>query len=244
MIIDFHCHTGRPDLIDQSWTNGAPLLTYLRRARAAGIFKTVVFSQLREDYNAGNEEVARIVAQFPERLIGFVFVDARRDAGHIFGMVKRAVRQYAFRGIKVHGIDATPTREVCDAARAFHIPVVMDIIGRPAVVEKLAPQYPDVNFIISHLGSFNDDLGVQQRVVDQMARFENVYADTSGVRRFDSLVQAVKRSSARKLLFGSDGPWLHPDVELHKIRALGLSKEKENLILGGNAARMILHAAG
>jgi hypothetical protein len=30
---------------------------------------------------------------------------------------------------------------------------------------------------------------------------------------------------------------------LHKIRALGLPKEKENLILGGNAARMILHAA-
>jgi acetylornithine deacetylase/succinyl-diaminopimelate desuccinylase-like protein len=98
MIIDCHCHTGRADLIDQSWTNGAPLLAYLRRARAAGISKTVVFSQLRRDYNAGNEEVARIVARFPERLIGFVFVDAMRDAGHIFGMVKRAVRKNAFRG--------------------------------------------------------------------------------------------------------------------------------------------------
>jgi predicted TIM-barrel fold metal-dependent hydrolase len=244
MIIDCHCHTGRADLIDQSWTNGAPMLAYLRRARAAGISKTVVFSQLRGDYNAGNEEVARIVARFPERLIGFVFVDARRDAGHIFGMVDRAVRKHAFRGIKVHGIDAMPTREVCEAARAFRLPVVMDIIGRAVVVEKLAPLYPDVNFIIPHLGSFNDDLGVQQRVVDQLARYENVYADTSGVRRFDSIVQAVKRSSARKLLFGSDGPWLHPGVELHKIRALGLPKEKENLILGGNAARMILRAAG
>jgi len=62
-------------------------------------------------------------------------------------------------------------------------------------------------------------------------------ARSPGVRRFDSIVQAVKRSSARKLLFGSDGPWLHPGVELHKILALGLPKEKENLILGGNAAR-------
>ena len=175
MIIDCHCHTGRADLIDQSWTNGAPMLAYLRRARAAGISKTVVFSQLRGDYNAGNEEVARIVARFPERLIGFVFVDARRDAGHIFGMVDRAVRKHAFRGIKVHGIDAMPTREVCETARAFRLPVVMDIIGRAVVVEKLAPLYPDVNFIIPHLGSFNDDLGVQQRVVDQLARYENVY---------------------------------------------------------------------
>jgi predicted TIM-barrel fold metal-dependent hydrolase len=243
MIIDCHCHAGSADLVAQPWTHSPPLLTYLRRARAAGISKTVVFSQLRGDYHAGNEEVARIVAQFPERLIGFVFVDAMRDAGHILGMVKRAVRNQAFRGIKVHGIDALPTSEVCEAARAFQIPVLMDIVGCAAIVERWAPLYPDVNFIIPHLGSFNDDLGAQQRVVDQMARYENVYGDTSGVRRFDSIVQAVRRSSARKLLFGSDGPWLHPGVELLKIRALGLPKEKEKLILGGNAARMILHSA-
>ena len=120
------------------------------------------------------------MARFPERLIGFVFVDPMRDAEQIFGMVDRAVRKHAFRGIKVHGIDAMPTREVSEAARAFRIPVVMDIIGRAVVVEKLAPLYPDVNFTIPHLGSFNDDLGVRQRVVDQMARYENVCADTSG----------------------------------------------------------------
>jgi uncharacterized protein len=244
MIIDCHCHAGRGDLIAQSWTNGAPLLAYMRRARAAGISKTVVFSELRGDYSAGNDEVARIVAQYPERLIGFVFVNAARDAGHIFGMVDRAVRKHGFRGIKMHGIDAMPTREVCEAARAFHIPLLMDIVGRAALVDKWAPRYPDVNFIIPHLGSFDDDLRVQQRVVDQLARYGNVYADTSGVRRFDSIVQAVKLSSSRKLLFGSDGPWLHPAVELHKIRALGLPKEKEALILGGNAERLILHKAG
>jgi uncharacterized protein len=65
-------------------------------------------------------------------------------------------------------------------------------------------------------------------------------ADTSGVRRFDYLVQAVKRAGPRKLLFGSDGPWLHPAVELHKIRLLGLSREAQGLILGENAQRLIL----
>jgi predicted TIM-barrel fold metal-dependent hydrolase len=227
MIIDCHCHTGRADLRAQSWTSGAPLLAYLRRAQNAGISKTVVFSQLRTDYAAGNDEVAWIVAQYPERLIGFVFVDAARDAGQIFAMVDRAVRKNGFRGIKTHGIDAMPTREVCEAARAFQLPVLMDILGRPAVVDQWAPQYPDVNFIIPHLGSFNDDLGVQRRVVDQLARYRNVYADTSGVRRFDSLVQAVRRSSARKVLFGTDGPWLHPAVELHKIRRSGCRKKKK-----------------
>ena len=74
-----------------------------------------------------------------------------------------------------------------------------------------------------------------------MVRYPNVYADTSGVRRFDYIVQAVRRAGARKLLFGSDGPWLHPGLELHKIRLLGLAPEEQALILGGNAQRLIFH---
>src|SRR5262249_49711736 len=63
--------------------------------------------------------------------------------------------------------------------------------------------------------------------------------DTSGVRRFDYLVEAVKRAGSRKLIFGSDGPWLHPGLELHKIRLLGLPHDQEARILGGNALRLL-----
>jgi hypothetical protein len=52
-------------------------------------------------------------------------------------------------------------------------------------------------------------------------------------------VQAVRRAGPRKLLFGSDGPWLHPGVELHKIRLLGLKPREEALVLGGNLARLL-----
>jgi hypothetical protein len=44
-----------------------------------------------------------------------------------------------------------------------------------------------------------------------------------------------------KVIFGSDGPWLHPGVEIHKIRLLGLSPKQEALMLGGNAWRLIRH---
>jgi hypothetical protein len=52
---------------------------------------------------------------------------------------------------------------------------------------------------------------------DQLVRYPNVYADNSGVRRFDYIVQAVARAGAKKVIFGSDGPWLHPGLELHQI---------------------------
>lgn len=243
MIIDCHCHAGQGDRLTAPWNSAAPLATYLRRARAAGIARTVVFAPFHSDYARANAQVARIVARHPDRLIGFAFVHPLRDAGRIMAMVAQAVRAWGFRGIKVHGNDAMATREVCAAAQALRVPVLVDVVGKPHVVEMLATEYPGVNFIIPHLGSFVDDWRAHGPVIDQLVRYPNVYADTSGVRRFDYLVEAVKRAGAHKLLFGSDGPWLHPGLELHKIRLLGLSPAEEALILGQNLLRLIRPAA-
>jgi predicted TIM-barrel fold metal-dependent hydrolase len=238
MIIDCHCHAGKGDRLTAPWNTDAPILPYLRRARRAGIHKTVVFAPFHSNYDEANRQVARIVARFPRRLIGFAFVHASRDAGRIFRMVERA-RKWGFRGIKLHGFEAMPTREICEAARAFGMPVLADVVGRAEVVDMFAPQFPDVNFIIPHLGSFADDWRAHQRVIDQLVRYPNVHADTSGIRRFDYIVEAIKRAGAHKILFGSDGPWLHPGLELHKIRLLNLPAKQEALVLGGNVIRLL-----
>jgi predicted TIM-barrel fold metal-dependent hydrolase len=242
MIVDSHCHAGKGDAMTAPWNTDAPLGVYLRRARAAGIDRTVVFPAFHSDYVWANRELARIVAQNPERLTGLAMVHCTRDSGRILEMLRRAVRQYGFRGVKVHGHEAMPTRELCDAAREVRVPILVDVAGKAHVIDMFAPQYPEVNFIIPHLGSFADDWRAHERVIEQLVRYPNVHADSSGVRRFDYLVQAVKRAGPRKLLFGSDGPWLHPGVELYKIRMLGLPREAEALILGGNAKRLIFGA--
>ena len=239
MIVDCHCHAGPGDLLTAPWNTMAAIEPYLRRAKAAGIDRTIVFAAFNTDYAKANAGVAKIVARYPRRLIGFAMVHARRDAGRIREMIQRAVERYRFRGVKVHGHESMPTREVCEAARAFRIPILVDVAGKAHVVDMLAPQYPDVNFIIPHLGSFADDFRAQQQVVDQLVRYPNVYADTAGVRRFDYIVQAVKRAGPRKVLFGSDGPWLHPGLELHKIRLLGLAPEAQAAVMGGNVLRLI-----
>jgi len=239
MIVDSHCHAGKGDAMTAPWNTDAPLGAYLRRAQAAGIDRTVVFPAFHSDYVWANRELARVVAQNPERLIGLAMVHCTRDSGRILEMLRHAVHQYGLRGVKVHGHEAMPTRELCDAARKLGVPVLVDVAGKAHVVDMLAPQYQDVNFIIAHLGSFADDWRAHERVIEQLVRYSNVYADSSGVRRFDYLVQAVKRAGPRKILFGSDGPWLHPGVELYKIRMLGLPREAQALILGGNAKRLI-----
>ncbi len=242
MIIDCHCHAGKGDGLTGPWDTSARLEKYLHRASRAGITKTVLFAAFHSDYSAANREVARIVASRPDRFYGFAFVNPERDRGRIFAMIREAVEDMGFCGIKVHRHDGRITREVCEAARAFSLPVLYDVMGEVSIVELLAVEYRDVSFIIPHMGSFSDDWRAQSALIDHLARHPNVFTDTSGVRRFDLLEEAARRAGAKKILFGTDGPWLHPGVELAKIRALGLAKQEEQLVTGGNFLRLISKA--
>jgi uncharacterized protein len=243
MIIDCHCHAGEGDGLTGPWDTRAPLGNYLRRATHAGIHRTVLFAAFHTDYRTANREVAAIVARNPQRFYGFAFVHAKHDRGRIGEMVRTAVEDYGFVGIKVHRHDAPITREICAAARDHHLPVLYDVAGDVPVVELLAREYPTVDFIIPHLASFADDWRAQLALIDHLVRHPNIYTDSAGVRRFDLLVDAVKRAGPRKLLFGSDGPWLHPEVELAKIHALRLNGEDERAVLGGNFLRLIIRVA-
>ena len=243
MIIDCHCHAGKGDGLTGPWDTNAPLEKYLTRAARAGIHRTVLFAAFHSDYTIANREVARIVNSRRDRFSGFAFINPQRDRGRVRAMIEESVTRHGFIGIKVHRHDAPITREVCEAARAFSLPVIYDVVGEISAVELLAQEYPDVNFIIPHLGSFADDWRAQLGLIDHLVRHANIYADTSGVRRFDLLEQAVQRAGAGKILFGSDGPWLHPAVELAKIRALRLPPHDEALILGENFLRITSKAA-
>jgi uncharacterized protein len=239
VIIDGHCHAGKGDGLTGPWNTAAPLTRYLRRATAAGIDRTVLLSVFHSNYRVANRQVARLVTSHPGRFYGFAVVHPVRDRGRVGVLIQEAVRCYGFCGIKVHRRDGRITREVCEVARTFALPVLYDVVGEVAVVELLATEYPEVAFIIPHLGSFADDWRAQLALIDHLVRHPNVYADTSGVRRFDLLQQAVRRAGARKILFGSDGPWLHPGVELAKVHALGLPAADERLVLGGNLLRLL-----
>ena len=239
MIIDCHCHAGQGDGLTGPWDTAAPLEQYLLQAARAGIQRTVLFAAFHSDYAVANRQVARIVASRPGRFYGFAFIHPEHDRGRVATLVDTAVRHYGFCGIKVHRYDARITREICEAARAYALPVLYDVMGEVSTVELLAREYPDVRFIIPHLGSFADDWRAQLALIDHLVRHPNVWTDTSGVRRFDLLEQAVRRAGARKILFGSDGPWLHPGVELAKVLALRLPPAQERLVLGGNLLRLL-----
>jgi predicted TIM-barrel fold metal-dependent hydrolase len=238
-IVDCHCHVGKGDGLTGPWDTDAALHPYLERANAAGVTHTVLFAAFSSDYGTANRDVARIVASAPARFIGFAYVDAVRDRGRVRVMVEDMVDRHGFAGIKVHRHDGRITREICEVARLRRLPVLYDPRGENTTVEMIAREYPDVAFIIPHLSSFADDWRAQLAFIDQLVRHPNIYTDTSGVRYFDLLADAVRRAGASKVLWGSDGPFLHPGVELAKVPALRLNRPDEDLVLSGNLLRLI-----
>ncbi len=238
-IFDCHCHAGEGDGFTGPWNTKAPLKKFMSWSREAGISKTILFPAFHTNYAKANFEVAKIVHRNPNRFTGFAFIHALRDQGNVMQMVGTAVDQYGFKGLKVHQHDARISREICEAAKKYKIPILYDPVGEVSTVELIATEFPDVNFIIPHLSSFADDWRAQMAFIDVLARHKNVFTDTSGVRRFDLLELAVERAGTDKILFGTDGPWLHPSVELAKIYALKLPQSDLKKILGHNLLKLI-----
>lgn len=239
LIIDCHCHYGKGDGLTGPWDTSAPLNKYSRWAEESGISKTVLFAPFHSNYVQANRIVYEKVHRHRDRYYGFAFVNAQKDSGGVFKMIKKAVQVYGFKGIKVHRHDAHISREICEVAQAFNLPVLYDVMGKSEYVELLAREYPKVNFIIPHLSSFADDWKAQLAFIPHLKRYSNIYTDTSGVRRFDLLERAVGEAGAHKVLFGSDGPWLHPGVELEKVFALNLDDKSRQKILSGNILKLM-----
>jgi len=239
LIIDSHCHVGKGDGLSGPWDTNASFSKYIEWADDYQISKTVFFSVFHSNYAIANLNVARIVSLNPNRFYGFACINAINDANRVFSLIKIAVQKYHFCGIKVHRYDSRISREICEAARYFSLPVLYDIMGEVSQVYMLSQEYPEVNFIIPHLGTFSDDWKVQKSFIAPLTFCQNIFTDFSGVKRFDLLKESIERAGTNKILFGSDGPWLHPGVELEKIFALNLKEKDLRQILSENFLQLI-----
>jgi len=237
LIVDSHVHIG---------TSGVPLgpagpaanfALWRRRAAAVGIHRAVLMAAPVGAYAAANRMVAGLAGRNPDRWLWYVFVNAAADRGRVGALVAEAHARGAC-GIKVHWSDGPATDEVGLAADRHRMPVLFDPGGDVQQVTHLAERHPGVAWIVPHLSAFSDDWRAQSRLIDALVRVPNIFTDTSGVRYFDLLEEAVARAGSRKVLFGSDGPYLHPAPELAKIFALTLPPADRALILGGNVLRL------
>jgi len=236
LIIDAHCHAGTGQAMSAPWETRADIEVTLRHMSEAGIDRTIIFPINNPEYERANREIAEICARYPYKFLGFAKHDPQTEAGRIARMLLQEVKEMGLKGLKLHRL---PTREVLDAVAELGIPVLYHP-ERVGNFHMIASEYPQIPFIMAHLGSFASRNWMEHLEAISIARrYPNVYLETSGVVYFKYLEMAVKELGPSKVIFGSDGPELDSRVELYKIKLLKLLPADEALVLGGNIRRLL-----
>lgn len=235
-VIDCHTHVGTGTDLISPWTTIGDPEEILRRNKEAGIDKACIFPISHETFEEPNREVARIVARYPGRFIGYAKHDPVNEKGSIRSMLLQECRELGLRGLKLH---VMPTPEVLDTVAELGIPIIWHP-RRVAMFDEIAKSYPAIDLILAHLGS---DLSADWRehlaAIDMAHRHPNIYLDTGAAVLSRYLEQAVKELGPERIVFGSDEPEVDCRLEIFKVRMLKLPKQQEQMILGGNMVRLL-----
>ncbi|MDR7301980.1 amidohydrolase family protein [Haloactinomyces albus] len=188
--------------------------------------------------DADNDAVLAAGTRSGGRLVPFFFANPHRDPQYY------RERAPEFRGLElspaVHGVPLTDERTVAlveIAAEVGHSVYVV-CLGAPGFtagdLAVLAEKFPDVTFVLGHCGFVGVDLYSLNRITPR----SNVFTEISGCYT-EVARAAVDRLGAGRVLFGTEYPLQHPDVELAKVRALQLDPESLHEVIRGNAHRIL-----
>jgi uncharacterized protein len=198
-----------------------------------------------------NDEVARFVAQAPERLVGVGSVDISKPMPAV-REIRRCVDQLGFKAIRVLPWlwEAPPTDRrfypvyvaCCESGVPFctqigHTgPLMPSEVGRPIYLDQVALDFPDLTIVGGHIGyPWTDE------AIAVATKHENVYIDTSAhtVRRYPTpLIDFMRRQGRHKVLFGTNYPMIEPAKAIAGLDALGLNAETTAMFLWQNAQRV------
>lgn len=92
-----------------------------------------------------------------------------------------------------------------ELAQKYNLPVVVhtadDEVASPMQVYEMACRYPNLIFIMAHMGLGTDN----KLAVDLMEKVPNLYADTTWVP-VETTVEVIEKYGSERVMFGSDNP--------------------------------------
>jgi uncharacterized protein len=261
MIIDVHTHLNN---YDESRT--VPIETTLAELRESMQFNKVDHVMVLTSYKVNEHrysvhQVVEATTPYPDMHVvaGISFLDYKQSD-------LREIADYLSDG-RVKGLKLYPgyepfyphdprCRVIYDLAAEFDVPVMFHTgdtynpkgkvrFSHPIHVDDVAVDYPDVKFVICHVGNpwIRDCMEV-------VYKNKNAYADISGLvlgdfrsqfKRF--MLKQVKEmilyaGEPRYLMYGTDWPICRMRTYLKFVDELGLSAEAREKILWKNAAQL------
>jgi len=204
-----------------------------------------------------NDYIIDSVSRYPQRLVGFCAVQPQSPKAAV-----AEIERCAKAGIKGVG-EMRPDIQLFDLGDEVVMKPIVEVLkkhqlvllthasepighdypgkGRitPDVLYPFIASFPDLTIVCAHWGGGLPFYALMPEVKKTMA---NVFFDTAASPLLYSpevYNQVIQLVGADKILFGSDYPLLAPSRLLQEIEVLDLPKEINDLILSGNALRLL-----
>ncbi|MBI3961231.1 MAG: amidohydrolase [Deinococcus sp.] len=240
MIIDAHAHVDEVKAF--GWYD--PPEKLIRFMDRYGIDRAVILTYADEPGPEGAlQRLLGYMRRYPKRFIPFLRMDPRYDVAQ--RILQDAVEQHGVKGLKLHPISnvCTPfsplTVELIRLAGRLGVPTLFhsgDVaLSLPWQIGRAAQLCPDAVIIMGHMGGFLH----AEEAIRVAERHPNIILETSAMPYPHLIKEAVRRLGAERVVFGSDQPAAHPQVELKKIDVAGLTEQEKQLVLGENIARLL-----
>ena len=233
-----------------------------REMHQAGVVRSVVYpgphgeSVANGDYLRANNAIARGTVERP--LIAFARLSGPRDpddgaTAHLRNLTSRRgedhaspeeIEQYAYDD-RFHGFmldpetDGLPDGDTLDALGTVDLPVLVHASAAfPPKTAADALGDRGVPVILAHFGGHPLDEARMGHAVDLLAAHDDLYLDTSAVRKRTLLEDAIREHPDR-ILFGSGAPSVHPSVGVMEILTLDVPEDEMRRVFSKNAARVV-----
>jgi predicted TIM-barrel fold metal-dependent hydrolase len=197
-----------------------------------GIQTCCVFSLegVFSDETYGNDEVAKVVKQYPDKFIGFTLVNLNHGERIVREELERGLAM-GLRGVKLindyHGYPAEGglVDVACEFASKHKQFILNHNWGSPAQIERLCKTYPDACYFTGH---------TTLAYVDVTKRVDNLFICTCPLLGWEQTELFVKHYGAERILFGSDLTDLPIAWGLAQIMYAKISEADKRKILGEN----------
>ena len=248
MTIDAHAHIGgiHPNgeentvesliaLMDEYDVDKAllyPILPLpLARPDALEIAKTKSFR---------NDLVFSAVKRFPDRFFGIYCVHPGKEEE--IALIDEKIDDGSVVGLKIHPYlhgfkpQSSVPEIVVEKCAENNVPLYIHSGpgASPIEISELAARYPEVNFIIGHMGECVEH--VFECVI--AAQYENIFFETSCLMPV-CIKAGITIIGIDRFIFGSECPTgSHYSVEIPKYDIIGLSNEEKDLIFHENVVNL------
>jgi predicted TIM-barrel fold metal-dependent hydrolase len=193
-----------------------------------------------------NIGMAGVIAAHRDRFLPFAWINPAIDIREAANELSRLVEEKGFVGMKLHPLfhaffpNRPFIRPLMERCRHYGLPVLVHSGHSPYCtpwqVAELAAEYPDISFIMDHMGY---QYGWVDDAIIQAEKYPNIILGTTAMPFHEKIKLAVETIGAHRVVYGSDAPSIHPLPEIQRVRLAGLSPEEETLVLGGNISRLL-----